>query len=132
MKIFIDTNIFLDLILKREEYQAAVMILNAVDQSLFEASILDITLLNIDYIAKKQIKEVRSFLTLVNTLFNVLGATNDSMSQALKIQNSDLEDNLQYVGAKISNCDLIISNDKDFYNADIRVISSKEFVLEYL
>jgi predicted nucleic acid-binding protein len=46
MQIFIDTNIFLDLILKREKYKEALYIFNSIEQGLFDAYILDITILN--------------------------------------------------------------------------------------
>ncbi len=50
----LDTNIFLDLILKRDDYNSALIILNAIEKRVFEGVIADITVLNIDYIAKKQ------------------------------------------------------------------------------
>ncbi|WP_434235245.1 PIN domain-containing protein [Aliarcobacter cryaerophilus] len=56
IKIFIDTNVFLDLILKRENFHDALLIFNAIEKKLFEGIIVDITILNIDYIAKKQVK----------------------------------------------------------------------------
>ncbi len=57
MKIFIDTNIFLDFLLKREYYEDAMIIFNAVEKNIFDGIVLDITLLNIDYVASKQIKK---------------------------------------------------------------------------
>ena len=45
MKIFIDTNIFLDLILKRENYNKALIILNAIEKRVFQGVIADITVL---------------------------------------------------------------------------------------
>ena len=132
MKIFIDTNIFLDLILKRENYKEALILFNAIEQELFEGVILDSTILNIDYIAKKQIKDIREFLSLVNKTFVVVGATNFEIKEALKLENRDLEDNLQYIMAKKSDCKMIISNDKNFLQKELQVISSKEFVNEYL
>jgi predicted nucleic acid-binding protein len=54
MKIFVDTNIFLDLILKRDSFDKALLIFNAIEKRVFQGIIADITLLNIDYIAKKQ------------------------------------------------------------------------------
>ena len=62
MKIFVDTNIFLDLILKREKFHDALLIFNAIEKKLFEGIILDITILNIDYIAKKQVKNINQIL----------------------------------------------------------------------
>ena len=79
MQIFIDTNIFLDLILKREKYKEALHIFNSIEQGLFDAYILDITILNIDYIAKKQTQDIREFLNVVNKLFNIVGGSNTSI-----------------------------------------------------
>ncbi len=132
MKLFLDTNIFLDLILKREYFEEAVIIFNAIEKDIFEAVILDITLLNIDYVAKKQIKDIREFLTIVNSIFKVIGASNDMIADALTMENNDLEDNLQYISAKSFNCDLIITNDKNFYSEDIITLNSVEFVNKYI
>jgi len=131
MKIFLDTNIFLDLILKREKYQDALIILNSVESSLFDATILDITLLNIDYIAKKQVKDIKEFLNAINSSFEVVGANNQHITKALNLQNIDFEDNLQYTLAKESRCKIIVSNDKDFIKKDIEVLSSSEFIMRF-
>ena len=132
MQIFIDTNIFLDLILKREKYKEALHIFNSIEQGLFDAYILDITILNIDYIAKKQTQDIREFLNVVNKLFNIIGGSNTSIEKALKIDNNDLEDNLQYISAKSSKCKIIITNDKKFYKKDIKIMSSEEFASEFI
>jgi len=132
MKVFIDTNIFLDLILKREYYQEAMLIFNAIEKQLFIGYIADITILNIDYIAKKQIKNIKEFLSIVNQTFVINGASNDMIDQALKIQNNDLEDNIQYLIAKQNNCDVIVTNDQNFYSKDIKTINSIEFKQRYI
>ena len=41
MKIFVDTNIFLDLILKREKFHDALLIFNAIEKKLFEVKLED-------------------------------------------------------------------------------------------
>jgi len=132
MKVFIDTNIFLDLILKREKYLEALSIFKAVEEKKLNATILDITILNIDYIARKQSKDLRNFLTIINQLFTVVGASNSSIKEALEIKNKDLEDNLQYVSARYSKSEIIITNDKKFYTGDIEIITSQDFVDKYL
>jgi len=130
MKILIDTNIFLDLLLKRNFYKEALTILNNLDK--YEALIVDITLLNIDYIIKKQIKDIREFLNLVNNTCQIKGAENEDLKKALDIKNNDLEDNLQYIIAKKYNCDCIITNDKGFHFKNIEILTSKQFVKKYL
>ncbi len=132
MKLFLDTNIFLDLILKREGYQESTLILNAIEKTVFDGVVLDITILNIDYVAKKQVKEIKDFLVLINSLFEVVGASNKTIKEALAIPNNDLKDNLQYVCAKHSKSEIIISNDKNFIKTDIQTLSSREFVEMYL
>lgn len=132
MKIFIDTNIFLDLVLKRENFHDALLVFNAVEKNLFSGVILDITVLNIDYVAKKQVKEIKEFIRLINKNFTVSGVSNEMIFQALAIQNSDFEDTLQYLSAKNYDCDCIITNDQSFYKSDIETLSSTEFVKNYL
>lgn len=132
MKIFLDTNIFLDLILKRENYKESLLILNAVSKSIFDAFILDITLLNIDYIAKKQVKDIRTFLYELNKNFTVLGADNSIFTMSLELNHTDLEDNVQYISAKKTNCEIILTNDKKFHSPDITTFSSQEFIDKYL
>jgi len=85
MKVFIDTNIFLDLILKREYYKEALIIFNAISKDIFKGVILDITVLNIDYISKKQIKNIKDFLIEINRVFEIVGGINILIDKALKI-----------------------------------------------
>lgn len=132
MTIFVDTNIFLDLILKRKNFDKALLIFNAIEKRFFKGVILDITILNIDYISNKQIRDLKEFLKLININFEIIGASNQMMEKALKIENKDLEDNLQYVAAIESNCEFIVTNDKSFYSKDITLLSSEEFCELYL
>lgn len=132
MKIFIDINIFLDSILKREKYEEALSIFNAVEQQRFEAVVLDITILNIDYIAKKQTQDLREFLVIINRLFKIIGASNLSLKKALELANSDLEDNLQYICAVESKCKVIVTNDKKFINDKVQLMTSDEFYAKHL
>ncbi len=132
MKIFLDTNIFLDLLLKREKYENAVTILNSVKLGYIEAYILDITVVNIHYIAKKQAKNIIDFLNQINRVCIIKGADNKIVEKALKIANIDFEDNLQYILAKEFRCETIVTNDKNFYKKDIEVLNSTEFIDKYL
>ena len=132
MKIFIDTNVFLDVILNRENVQASTQILNSCHQKLFDGYVADITLLNIDYVASKQTKEIRAFLQIINDSFSVVGADNKVFELAFNIDNKDLEDTVQYVCASMQKCDVIVSNDSRFYSAEVEVLDSLGFVERYL
>jgi predicted nucleic acid-binding protein len=132
MKIFVDTNIFLDLILKRENFHDALLIFNAIEKKLFEGIVLDITILNIDYVAKKQVQNIKEFIKLINANFSVVGVSNEMIAKALEIEHNDLEDILQYLGAKSFDSDCVITNDKSFYKSEIETLSSSEFIKKYL
>ena len=132
MKIFLDTNIFLNLLLKREGYEEAVVILNACSQNIFRGFVCDITLLNIDYIASKQVKDICNFLKAVNEVFTIVGLDNAMFKKALDINNRDLEDNAQYICAEENSCHLVVSDDRAFYKGDVIVLSSKDFVKKYM
>jgi predicted nucleic acid-binding protein len=48
----------------------------------------------------------------------------------LSFENSlDLEDVLQCLCAKENGCDVLITNDKKFYDCDIKIMTIKEFLL---
>ena len=128
MKIFVDTNIFLDVLLQREEANNSTIVLNAIKEGLYEGLVLDITLLNIDYIAKKQSANVKDFLRLINQYFGVMGANNTHIEEALNLEHNDFEDAVQFVCAKHEKCSFIVTNDKDFYQGAIKCITAKEFV----
>ena len=45
---------------------------------------------------------------------------------------NDLEDTIQYILALKENCDLILTNDKNFISKEIPMMSSEEFLEKYL
>jgi len=132
MKIFVDTNIFLDILLKRDNYGAGIILFKAVKNRIYDAVIADISIVNIDYISRKVDVDIKAFLYAVEKSFDVVGADNDIIREALKLDNRDLEDSIQYCLALYGECDCIVSNDKGFYKGDVEVMDSSEFVDRYL
>ena len=51
MKIFVDTNIFLDVLLQRDEANNSTVVLNAIKEGLYCGVVLFIRLLILDYVA---------------------------------------------------------------------------------
>jgi len=58
---------------------------------------------------------------------SVDGIVNEMILQDLKIYNNEYEDTLQYLSAKINDCDFIIINYNSFYTYNIETYSSIEF-----
>ena len=131
MKIFLDTNIFLDFALDRGHADEAEHILNAIESGQFTAYVADITLVNIAYVARKQKESNKRLLYFITKYFTVVGAENREFEQALALDNRDLEDNVQVVLAEKMTCQMIITNDLSFPKEKITVISSVDFVKHY-
>jgi predicted nucleic acid-binding protein len=72
----------------------------------------------------------------VNKTLKVIDFSNKEVAQTCTLMKEnkkykDLEDTIQYILAKKENCDLIISNDENFYADDIEVLSSEEFLKNF-
>ncbi len=131
MKIFVDTNVFLDFALDRGYADEAEHILNLIESGQFTAYVADITLINIAYVARKQNGSNKRLLHFITKHFTVVGAENREFEQALALDNKDLEDNIQVVLAENATCQMIITNDLAFPKEKIDVISSVDFVKHY-
>jgi len=131
MQLFLDTNICLDLLLQREFKDEALIILNSIDEGLLEGFLLDITLVNIDYVSRKQGRDATQFLQHLNRTCHIVGINNHDVEKALSLKHNDFEDALQYIAAQKHRCNIIVSNDKAFYKGDIELISSQKFVEKF-
>ena len=132
MKIFVDTNIFLDIVLKREKSQEALTVFKAVKNEVFKGIVADITIVNIDYVARKVEGNVSAYLEAIERSFIIVGADNRSIKEALALENRDLEDSIQYLLAIVNGCDCVVTNDKGFYRGEILTLNSSEFIEKFL
>ena len=132
MKIFVDTNVFLDIVLSRGDYADSLAIFKSVKNRVYEGVIADISLVNIAYISRKVDVDIRAYLSAIEQSFSVQGADNAIIQDALVLANDDIEDNMQYYIALYAECDCIVSNDKGFYRGDVEVLGSVAFVARYL
>ena len=129
MKIFIDTNIFLDILLaKWENYEYAKKLLN--NNHTFLTS--DKVLLDIVYVWKKyqQLDIILEFIQSIVSSFEIYWWDNLDFDKILKCNDfSDFEDGFQYEIANKLWADFIITNNKkDFKNSQIWALTAKEFL----
>ncbi len=86
------------------------------------------------YIGKKVDKiNILQNIINVNKTVKVVEFSNNEVEESCELMMRDgrfvdLEDTLQYIMAKKYDCDLIISNDKEFVNHDTTLMSSKDFL----
>ncbi len=134
MKVFIDANIFIDIFnidRKMHKYSLEIYKYLIKNENIIYTSCDLIT--TIYYIDSKRDRN-QALLNIQNIIktLNIVYFSNKEIEDVCKLmlkdkEYQDLEDTLQYILAKKQNCDLIISNDKNFISKDIPVITSKEF-----
>lgn len=129
-KIFVDTNIIIDLLIKRDGYIASAKILALAkdnDVTLY-SSVL--TMANIAYILRKSFVGdglYQQMMKLSNILC-VSDLTKKQFEQAISLKARDFEDALQYYCAMDNSCDVIITrNKKDFTFSTITVLTPEEY-----
>ena len=127
-KIFLDTNIVLDFLI-REEYKPQIrkLISHSDDYDLF---ISYLTVANAAYIMRRYPKaELKSNLQLMLDLFEIIPNDKKQIKKAINSDSPDFEDMLQYQAAMSGKCDVILTrNVKDFPFSDIAVMDVPSFL----
>ncbi|MEO5650578.1 MAG: PIN domain-containing protein [Ginsengibacter sp.] len=135
MKIFIDTNIFLDALLKREPFKKhAEELLNLCDERVFNAFTSCVSFINITYFLQRFNKS--GYLGSLEKTLNVISIIpleNKDFKKALSLNFSDTEDAYQYIAAlKERGIKYIITrNISDFKKSSIPAISAEDFLLQH-
>lgn len=135
MKIFIDTNIFLDAFLKREPYKKhAEELLNLCDERVFNAFTSCVSFINITYFLQKfnKVGYVDSLERILNTI-TIIPLESIDFKKALNLNFNDPEDAYQAIAAlKERGMKYIITrNVKDFKKSQVKAISTEDFLLQY-
>ena len=132
-KLFVDTNIVLDLLAKRLPfYISAALLFSLADKKKVKLSVSALTFANTNYVLSKlkTSEEAQEILRRFRLLVEVVPLTSKIIDLALNnTRFKDFEDSLQYYSASESSCEIIITrNQKDFKSADLPVMSAEEFL----
>lgn len=131
-KIFLDTNIILDLLAYRMPfYTDAAELFSLADKKKLTLSISSLCLADTHYILSKQNPEmeVRKILRNLKVLVNVLSLDDKITDLALNSEFHDFEDAIQYYTAIENEQELIITrNQSDFKDSKIPIMTAGEFI----
>ena len=132
-EVFIDTNIVIDLLAKREPFfQEAAELFSLADKHEINLSLSALTIANASYILLRQLNptESKSVLRNLRLIVKVLSLNDKVVGLALNDEKfKDFEDGLQYFTAIENNQEAIITrNLKDFKNAKLPVMTAKQFI----
>lgn len=130
-KVYFDTNIVLDIIdYKRPNHKISKKIWELITINKSEIFISEDMLSTIFYINKDD-KYTLNFFELIRIRWFIVPFGKIVISKAISLsleKNLDLEDVLQCLCAKENGCDVFITNDKQFYDCGIKIMTSEEFL----
>ncbi len=131
-RLFIDTNIVIDLLARRTDYSAAAKLFTLADKGEVELLVSSLTFANTNYIlvkheGKDQTLKILRDLELIVTITNLSGKV---VQLALNDNNfRDFEDGLQYYSAIEDGAAAIITrNQKDFKASQLPVMNASQFL----
>lgn len=134
-KIFLDTNIILDVMAQRKPFNASA---NFIIKLGIKGDVIlcatPLTFANCAYILKSTYKhsDPVSVIKAYKQYIAALTMDDEQCKKALSSDAPDFEDNLQYEAALAANVDCIITrNKKHFKQSSIQLLTADEFVNDY-
>ena len=131
-KVFIDTDVILDVALARDPFfSASKIILAMAENNIIIGVISSNCIANIYYILRKAggNSQARKFISTIVQYITVITIDHKNVLEALKSKFSDFEDALQHDSAIEHQCEYIITrNIEDYKNAEIPVLLPEEFI----
>ena len=133
MNVFIDTNVIIDLLAKREPfYHESLQLFSLADSNQIDLTVSALSLVNTHYILNDvmKLKDARSIIGKFKVLVKSYSLNDKVIDLALNDLNfKDFEDGIQYYTALESQANSIITrNLKDFKHSTIPDMSPKEFL----
>lgn len=126
MKLLIDTNVVLDVLLRREPFfRTAAEVLNLTQRDEVREYVSASAITDIYYIANKQMKDrdaVRNLLKRLLMVVSVAAVSEREIQNALNLAWGDFEDSVQYSVALLNEMDGIVTrNPSDYQEANMRI-----------
>lgn len=135
-RLFIDTNIILDLLGERDLfYEAAAKLATLADKGKVTLVVSPISFAIVNYFLSKfeTAKIAREKLRKFKILTEICQLGEHIIDKGLDSSFKDFEDSFQYFSAVDSGCEIIITrNGKDFKNSLLPVMTANEFLKSFL
>ncbi len=132
MRVLIDTNILLDVLLARAPHaEPAVRILAAVESGVVTGVISATSVTTVAYLATKGggARRAKGHLRTLLSLCEVAPVTETVLSNALDLGFADFEDAVIHEAARVARCTGIVTRDaQGFKRADLPVYSPNELL----
>jgi predicted nucleic acid-binding protein len=131
-KLFIDTDIILDIVLKREPFfPESQKVLSLIESNYFSGFTSSLIIANCYYIICNNRDEKIALKTIskLRSILNVLPFTDKEIGESLNSNIKDFEDGVQYfIALNNSMNNLITRNISDYKDLDINVLTPADFL----
>lgn len=132
VKVFLDTNVVIDLLGKREPFfEDAKVFLHLAQNEMIKLFIAESSLGNLYYLVFEiyKIPQAAEILRLFFSICEILPGGKEIVFQSLNSDFKDKEDGLQYFTAAAHEMDFIVTRDKKGFKSatQIPILSPKEF-----
>ena len=133
MRLMIDTNIILDVLLEREPFFGnSKTILDLCESRKIKGFISASTATDIFYLVRKSLQSTEEAYKALGNILNIvkiLTVTNDDVNAAFVQRASDFEDCLLATCAKSNKCDGIVTrNKRDFLSFGITIFTPEDVI----
>lgn len=135
MRVVVDTNIVLDVLLEREPFvNAAVDIFSLAEQSKVVAFLCATTITTVDYLLTRSlpVSAARDALRKLISIFEIAAVNRPVIERALGSKISDFEDAVLAEAGLMAGADSIVTrNTKDFAGSALKVFEPSEFLAQF-
>ncbi len=132
MKVLVDTNVVLDVLLARKEFaEAATEIFAMLERSEMSGYLCATTLTTIDYLLSQALPKKQSHQALqrLMELFEIAPVNRSVIEEALASRVDDFEDAVLEKAGELAGVDAIITrNTRDFRRSSIKAVDPLEFL----
>jgi predicted nucleic acid-binding protein len=132
MKILIDTNIVLDVLLDRKPHvQASAAVWTALEKGRSQGILAAHAVTTIHYLIRKQIGNTKATRAMASILsvFGVAAVDGAVIQEALQLTFSDFEDAVTAAAARLAGCESIVTRDpKGFRGSTVRALTPEAVI----
>lgn len=127
MKIAFDSNVLLDAIANRADYEDAQALIMAVADEKIDGIVTANSITDIYYVTKKYLSDTKARAAILNllTVFDIAAVGGTDCANALNVAMSDYEDALLAVCASREKADYIVTRDEGFLSASSPVSAKR-------
>lgn len=129
-KVFLDTNVIVDLIFNREPFvKEAEEIFTLKESFHYDVIVSALTIANLAYVIERLNKKPHESLAALLPFIKIVDLTASIIEETIVSIFKDFEDGLQHSSALFAEADVIVTrNEKDFKRSLIPVMSPQEFL----